>query len=208
MNFETRMQTGMPQKIQTKNALDASGIKNPLKGMKAALTLAKHDTQKQAKIDTNLKENKEKQKIQQEKKDIFIATGLKLKPLKITTRKDLIKLNETTFLKIDELIEERASMASFPKPRRVVETKRLSHNTAEKRMVDDMTNIIKLKQQTQNKKIQQAAKITPQENMTAKENTIGLTQHATNMNAQAKLQGAQNHAKVIEIKYNQENQNG
>jgi hypothetical protein len=201
------MGLGQPQG-NFKNILDQAGIKNTTKGTKGSFTLAKHDVKKQAQDGLKTGQSKKdiKKNTEEDTTSIAITTGLKLTPPRITTRKDMIADN--TIYKINKLIEEYAktSIGSSPKNERVVNVDKIGHRVEEKKMVDDMQKAMELKIKNQKNNIQASSKIEPGTTMTARENIIGLTQPATDQNAAARYQAAQNHAKVVEAKYGQEEQ--
>jgi hypothetical protein len=104
--------------------------------------------------------------------------------------------------KIDSIIEEytRYSKNSLGTGGTVTNT---GVETRPKYTVNDlnknMHEIIQTKIKDQNAAIDDAAKVEPGTEMSQREQTIGLTQPATDMRAQAQMQGAQNHAEHIEI---------
>ena len=180
------------KEISARKTLFSSGVLNPTMGLKSSLTYIKNQPNHQAK--TNMKNETNNHTIQPK-----LNTKLIIHKIPFTEGNSM-----TAVRKIDKLLQE-VSASSSPKPRHSVQINKIGHNVQEKKMIDDMTKLIQMKQQRQIRKASLASKISPGIEMTARENTIGMTQKATDMNAQAKLQAAQNHQQSLALKSEQNN---
>jgi hypothetical protein len=155
-----------------------------------------------------------------EKKDntdeISIVTKLfkTMKPVGMVTRKDLelnrgkpgMRLNESTTYKINKLLEEfnesrgKYSQGSTIKPTKTTNIEGLTHSKYVSDMTRRMNTIATAKMENSIKQQKISSKITPGTEMTTRENTIGITQPATNNNAEAAHTRAEGYERYSRLK--------
>ena len=161
--FRDRMGVGLPddkKETSAKKSLFSAGITNPTTGLKSSTTYTKNQAKHQA--DT-IKKTALNDKKEQEKQGPALNTGLMFNQPKVTTRESLkessmaqkehniVLFSSQLNSKIDHLIQE-ATAGSAPKPQRNINIEKIGHNVQEKRMIDDMSKIIEMKQQRQIKR--------------------------------------------------------
>jgi len=206
--------------IEEADILDQMGIKNSLEGAKSSFGHLKNKTKNEANYANGKRTAKEanetkkiqKEKIQPKKLKDDERPEIKIDVSKFHFRKftpyynrksAVFALKEQLLLssKIDSIIEEytkyskNSSGAGATVTNAGVEPRsRYDVDKLNKRMHE----IIQTKIKDQNAAIDDAAKVEPGTEMSQREQTIGLTQPATDTRAQAQMQGAQNHAEHLE----------